>query len=834
MEKFGYTILQRPLEALNMVYPNVEFDNIGTSIAAETINYENIVSNMVGKQGLANIMNSKKHQTEYNLRYDFDYKPEIIDKYGRIFHPNNISKYSGKISKISDCIKNSTGIVMVYSQFIDGGVVPMALALEEMGFQRFGSASYTKNLLKKTTPPIEPIDSITMKPRNETVATGNQFSPAKYVMITGDSFFSPNNLDDLKFVTDENNKYGANVRVILITKAGAEGLDFKNIRQIHILEPWYNMNRVEQMIGRGVRNLSHCKLPFAERNVELYLHASFTETDEETADLYVYRFAEKKAVQIGKITRLMKEIAVDCILHIGQTNFTVEKLLTIAKNQNIVLKLSSNDPTSGKPKEIGFKIGDKPFTDLCDYMDNCSFVCSPNAVIKDTDINSGSYNTDFLKMNYAAIVKRIRQLFKEQYFYKRIELLNSINILRTYPIEHIDYALSHFIENKDEHLIDKLGRTGYLINKENIYAFQPVEITDEKISIFERTAPVDYKRTLLKMELTTQKDNINQSSPLNVTNPPNVETETIVDTEVPTTNENDLSDTYLSILKEIKENIETAFSAEDFQINIAENNWYKNFNNVFDKLWNYHKIPEETLRKYVLYHSLDTLPFQSRLNLVRYLFKNNVTVETNLEILIKQYFDMKIVISKRDSQRGIVLINEQKIWRIYVQNERSEWIQLESNIEYRDFGDSLFTNVLFDKEKRQQYNDLLGFMDHFLNRGIDRGIIFKTKNINEGKNNTGAFCNNAKKMDVMKRINMIIGTPVYDDAFIVKKKTFYVKNKQTNQSVLKTMENGIYKEGLCVILEILLRYYDEEKKNGKIWFLDLEKSIINRIAEYRQ
>ena len=54
---------------------------------------------------------------------------------------------------------------MIYSQFIDGGVVPMALALEEMGFTRYGSAHYTKNLFKK--PPSPPIDSLTMKPAKD-------------------------------------------------------------------------------------------------------------------------------------------------------------------------------------------------------------------------------------------------------------------------------------------------------------------------------------------------------------------------------------------------------------------------------------------------------------------------------------------------------------------------------------------------------------------------------------------------------------------------------------------------------------------------------------------
>ena len=51
--------------------------------------------------------------------------------------------------------------------------------------------------------------------------------------------------------------------------AGSEGLDFKFIRQVHVLEPWYNMNRIEQIIGRAVRTCSHKDLPFEERNVEI-------------------------------------------------------------------------------------------------------------------------------------------------------------------------------------------------------------------------------------------------------------------------------------------------------------------------------------------------------------------------------------------------------------------------------------------------------------------------------------------------------------------------------------------------------------------------------------
>ena len=53
------------------------------------------------------------------------------------------------------------------------------------------------------------------------------------------------------------------------------------------------MNRIEQIIGRGVRNLSHKDLLFEKRNVEIFMHGTILGNNkEEAADLYVYRVAE--------------------------------------------------------------------------------------------------------------------------------------------------------------------------------------------------------------------------------------------------------------------------------------------------------------------------------------------------------------------------------------------------------------------------------------------------------------------------------------------------------------------------------------------------------------
>ena len=510
MDSFGYTLLQSPLESLNMVYPNADMDSLITkkgkkdkggidevAVDANKIKEDqNIISQSTGSQGIANIMNWEDLRSPFPVRQNYDYKPFVLKKYGAIFSEEKIGEYSAKIANICNIIRKSTGIVLIYSQYIDGGIIPMALALEEMGITRYSStAAFNKPLFKKKR--REPIDSKTMKSKEEMVKEGGTqiFNPAKYIMITGDKSISPSNANDIKQATNYDNRYGEQVRVILISKAGSEGLDFKNIRQIHILEPWYNMNRIEQIIGRGVRNLSHCNLPFEERNVEIYLHSTLlVNENEEAADLYIYRLAEKKALQIGKVSRLLKETAVDCILNIGQTNFTAEKLMAVAENQKINIQLSSGS-------SIDFRIGDNPFTDICDYMDTCHNTCSPTINVDENNLIQDTYNYDFIKMNNNIITEKIRNLFREQVVYKRDVLVNSINIVKQYPIEQIYYALTYLINNKNEFIYDKYGRIGNLVNKGEYYLFQPIEITDENASIFERTVPVDYKRNSILFEL---------------------------------------------------------------------------------------------------------------------------------------------------------------------------------------------------------------------------------------------------------------------------------------------------------------------------------------------
>ena len=84
-------------------------------------------------------------------------------------------------------------------------------------------------------------------------------------------------LEDAKF-TD--NKRGQLCRVFCITSAGAEGLSLKNVRRVHIMEPYWNDVRLAQVKGRAVRICSHIELPYSDdpaqnqRTVEVFTYVS--------------------------------------------------------------------------------------------------------------------------------------------------------------------------------------------------------------------------------------------------------------------------------------------------------------------------------------------------------------------------------------------------------------------------------------------------------------------------------------------------------------------------------------------------------------------------------
>ena len=140
-----------------------------------------------------------------------------------------------------------------------------------------------------------------------------------------------------------NNYYGEIIKMIMITVSGAEGLDLKEIRYIHILEPHWQNALLDQIIGRGVRNGSHLALPEKHRTVEAFIYMatltpalvrkiSYVDVRNDvykypnpafpdkankvvSSDEHLFLTAERKRYIINEFQRLMKESAFDCALN---------------------------------------------------------------------------------------------------------------------------------------------------------------------------------------------------------------------------------------------------------------------------------------------------------------------------------------------------------------------------------------------------------------------------------------------------------------------------------------------------------------------------------------
>jgi SNF2 family DNA or RNA helicase len=196
---------------------------------------------------------------EYYARYSSIIKGENI--YGILF--NNPDKfyngyrravnkagpgyYSMKVRSIIPILKNGKSIV--YTNWIDFGVGPITEALKENG--------------------------------------------VSYRVFSG----GVNMNERQNIVDDFNNDL---FQVLILTKAGGEGLDLKGVASVVVMDPTWNDASLQQIIGRAIRYKSHIHLPYDEQKVNVY-YMVLTKpisigTDEaiESGDSLLYNIIERK------------------------------------------------------------------------------------------------------------------------------------------------------------------------------------------------------------------------------------------------------------------------------------------------------------------------------------------------------------------------------------------------------------------------------------------------------------------------------------------------------------------------------------------------------------
>ena len=723
----------------------------------------------MGEEGFKSCMSTKSKSNDQNT---YSYKSGEA-----IFARKNIRQYSAKIANILDIIDNSTGIVLIYSQYLVSGIISTALALEESGFNRYQSY----NLLKPK--------------HNE--------GGKNYILITGQTPSSQ--LPELvRMASSEANKEGNIIKVILISEAGSEGIDFKNIRQVHIMEPWYNLNRMEQIIGRAVRYKSHCSLPFEQRNVEIYLHTAFTGDNTETLDAYIYRmYAEPKAIQIGRVNRLLKQNAVDLYLNLGQMNMTMDDLQKLAENQHMAIKISSC-VNNQQIEILDYPMGDKPFTSVCDYEKSCKYT---SVKFPDSAIISSTFQSENQQMSRPILMQRIKGLFHEYKYLTRDEIFALINVgSRNYNIEEMYSVLTYLVTHPNELWMNRNLQWGYLTRQGDVFIFQPHGVKEELLSSVQRLISREpNKQSFL---ITSEPSEPSEPSEIKASS----KTDAILDQwyAVKQFIENEMN-LYGEAFGENKEEAEENGEEDDDEAfgenkeddeddgdeaSAGENreddeenkkkkqdidSWYQALTKIYTDKKTGMKIKimdlilslkdsKNTFMKSILNHFIDTIDFQDRYTLLAMSLK-----DPKLHADIAEYFRTFCFLPT----------GGKTYYALYdLKNRKMHFFKWEAGELYKETE----MEDLQKQMKRVTTNPLFGSMDY---NDYNKLYSLKLKEVNSKNNyNSGAFCSNKSKDDLL-RMMTILRFPV-----------------DLNENFRDFFSLSLKGEK-CILIEILLRWYNE-------------------------
>ena len=172
---------------------------------------------------------------------------------------------SSKIEAIVDRVNNGEGKDLIYSNFLGSGIAPLSAALEAQGIEHG-------------------------------VFTGSNTDKEKKEMVE-------------KYNNDK-------LKALLISSSGAEGLDLKGTRRIHVTEPHWHNSKIKQIEGRGARYKSHEHLPEDQRNVEVLNYLAtrpegILKSKKPTADQYLYNMAERKDKLNAQFLEALKKGAIE-------------------------------------------------------------------------------------------------------------------------------------------------------------------------------------------------------------------------------------------------------------------------------------------------------------------------------------------------------------------------------------------------------------------------------------------------------------------------------------------------------------------------------------------
>lgn len=247
------------------------------------------------------------------LYTEFNQLNEAFDEGENIFHRDNLVIFSPKMYTMLDILEQDLGTErdgnsLVYSNFRSiEGIEIFARVLEANGYTWYN--------------PEDPDDF-----ERRDIYNKDEPEPPRFAILGSDYRTKGQDYttEILELFNDPENKRGEIIKVVLGTANIAEGISLFNIRKVLIMEPHWNMVRINQLVGRARRICSHRQLPRDQWSFQVYIFMSTIpevgEGGELTKDLVstdqvLLEIAERKEIVKRQFDHSIKESAVDCLLN---------------------------------------------------------------------------------------------------------------------------------------------------------------------------------------------------------------------------------------------------------------------------------------------------------------------------------------------------------------------------------------------------------------------------------------------------------------------------------------------------------------------------------------
>lgn len=269
-------------------------------------NYNQTVSKKVNSKKVdSKKVNSKKVNSKKKINFDVDLLPnnffigtryvsnivfpnkkvgdEGIESFTKMKIISDLDKYSPKFEAIMKKIESSTGKIFFYSGFKDcAGIRSFVYVLKAFGYQDYAESGE---------------------------------GPKRFAIWSGDETMSYK--EEIKSIFNlKDNLSGSKLKLILGSSSIKEGVSFAGVRQVHILEPYWNIPRLEQVIGRASRFCSHKDLDEEKRDVKVYVYLATAPRGKlKTVDSYIYELSKNKNKLVSEFELCIKQSAIDCELN---------------------------------------------------------------------------------------------------------------------------------------------------------------------------------------------------------------------------------------------------------------------------------------------------------------------------------------------------------------------------------------------------------------------------------------------------------------------------------------------------------------------------------------